>query len=298
MFSDSHCHLLHVSQTHPHFPLMLKTMQEDGFPFVMDIGTDAGDFTVRYSAVAEAWDKDGSIPDFIHFSAGLWPGRSAIEHRVEAVQMLKVDIQAILKSGQPYAAVGECGIDRYWNHVGATGTGTGDLAGEERLFKEQLTLAERYGLAVIIHSRDGFEATLRCIDEVGWNRGVIHCFSYGKKEAEAFLERGWYLSFPGTITYADNAETAAEIAELVRMVPDDKLLLETDAPYLAPQPVRREINTPLNIPYTYRTASEYRHCTVEHLCEIVHRNCRRLFSVLRKPPDIYVRSEITRREQK
>jgi len=255
-------------------------MQEEGYPFIMDIGTDAGDFTPRYNTVAEACGKGSSIPDFIHFSAGLWPGRTAIEHQAEALQKLEADIQAILKSGQLYTAVGECGIDRYWNHAGATGTGTGDLTGEETLFKEQLALAERYGLAVIIHSRDGFEPTLRCIDEVGWHRGVIHCFSYGKKEAEAFLERGWYLSFPGTITYTDNAETASEIAELVRMVPDDKLLLETDAPYLAPQPVRREVNTPLNIPYTYQAASKYRQCSVEHLCEIVHRNCRRLFSLL------------------
>ena len=280
MFTDSHCHLRHISQKTAHFPLILKAMQEEKYPFIMDIGTDVGDFMPRYKAVADAWGAAGNVPDFIHFSAGLWPGRAAIERRVEAMLMLETDIQAILKSGQPYTAVGECGIDRHWNHAGAAGTGTGDLVGEERLFLEQLALAERYGLAVIIHSRDGFEPTLRCIDEVGWHRGVIHCFSYGKKEAEAFLERGWYLSFPATITYADNAETASEIAELVRMVPDDRLLLETDAPYLAPQPVRREVNTPLNIPYTYRAASEYRHCSIEHLCSTVYRNCCRLFSVL------------------
>lgn len=278
MFTDSHCHLHLISQKTVHFPLILKALQEEGYPFIMDIGTDAGDFMPRYNAIADAWGKDGSIPNFIHFSAGLWPGRTAIEHRVEAMQKLDADIQAILKSGQPYTAVGECGIDRYWNHAGATGTGTGDLAGEEQLFKEQLALAQRYGLAVIIHSRDGFEPTLRCIDEVGWHRGVIHCFSYGKKEAETFLERGWYLSFPGTITYADNAEATFKITELLRMVPDDRLLLETDAPYLAPQPFRREVNTPLNISYTYQAASEYRHCTVEHLCEIVYRNCCKLFS--------------------
>lgn len=278
MFTDSHCHLRHISQKTEHFPLILQAMQEERYPFVMDIGTDAGDFTLRYNAVATAWDRAGSMPDFIHFSAGLWPGRTAIEHRLESMQMLEADIHAILQSGQPYTAVGECGIDRYWNHTGATGTGTGDLAGEERLFLEQLALAQRYGLAVIIHSRDGFEATLRCIDEVGWHRGVIHCFSYGKKEAEAFLERGWYLSFPGTITYAANAETAAERAELVRMVPDDKLLLETDAPFLSPQPVKREVNSPLYIPYTYQAASEYRQCTIEHLCTIVYQNCCRLFS--------------------
>jgi hypothetical protein len=278
LFTDSHCHLRHISQKTAHFPLILKAMQEEGYPFVMDIGTDAGDFTPRYNAVAEAWDTAGSVPDFIHFSAGLWPGRTAIEQRLESMQMLEADIHALLKSGQAYTAVGECGIDRYWNHIGATGMGTGDLAGEERLFLEQLALAQRYGLAVIIHSRDGFEATLRCIDEVGWHRGVIHCFSYGKKEAEAFLERGWYLSFPGTITYTADAETAAARAELVRMVPDDKLLLETDAPYLSPQAVKREVNSPLYIPYTYQTASEYRHCSIEHLCTIVYQNCCRLFS--------------------
>ena len=280
MFSDSHCHLLHVSQTHPHFPLMLKTIQEDGFPFVMDIGTDAGDFTVRYSAVAQAWNKEGSIPDFIHFSAGLWPGKAAIAHREAAIAALEADIQAILKSGQQYTAIGECGIDRYWNYTGASGKGTSDLTGEETLFKAQLSLAKRYGLAVIIHSRDGFEPTLRCIDEVGWHKGVIHCFSYGKPEAEAFLERGWYLSFPGTITYSTDKKAALKTAELLHMVPADKLLLETDAPYLTPEPFRRETNTPLHIPLTYQYAAQHLHCTVQELCDRVYRNCRTVFAVV------------------
>ena len=280
MFSDSHCHLLYVSQTHPHFPLMLRTMQEDGFPFVMDIGTDAGDFTVRYSAVAQAWNKEGSIPDFIHFSAGLWPGKAAIAHREAAIAALEADIQAILKSGQQYTAIGECGIDRYWNYTGASGKGTSDLTGEETLFKAQLSLAKRYGLAVIIHSRDGFEPTLRCIDEVGWHKGVIHCFSYGKPEAEAFLERGWYLSFPGTITYSTDKKAALKTAELLHMVPADKLLLETDAPYLTPEPFRREINTPLHIPLTYQYAAQHLHCTVQKLCDRIYRNCRTVFAVV------------------
>ena len=253
-------------------------MQEEAYPFVMDIGTDAGDFIPRRQAVAQAWNKHGAVPGFIHFSAGLWPGRAAIEQHASAMAALEADIRCILDSDRHYAAVGECGIDRYWNRAGATGTGTGDLSGEERLFKAQLALAKRYGLAVIIHSRDGFEATLRCIDEVDWHKGVIHCFSYGKKEAQAFLERGWYLSIPGTVTYTADTETAALTKDLVRSIPADKLLLETDSPYLAPQPVRREVNTPLNISYTYQLVSEYRQCTVEELCATVYRNCCTLFS--------------------
>ena len=277
MFSDSHCHLLHVSQAHPHFPLMLKTMQEDGFPFVMDIGTDAGDFTVRYSAVAQAWNKEGSIPDFIHFSAGLWPGKAAIAHREAAIAALEADIQAILKSGQQYTAIGECGIDRYWNYTGASGKGTSDLTGEETLFKAQLSLAKRYGLAVIIHSRDGFEPTLRCIDEVGWHKGVIHCFSYGKPEAEAFLERGWYLSFPGTITYSTDKKAALKTAELLHMMPADKLLLETDAPYLTPEPFRGRRNEPAFTRLVAVKMAEILNLKEEEVMEITTKNAKKIF---------------------
>lgn len=280
MFTDSHCHLRHISQKTEHFPLILQIMQSEGYPFVMDIGTEAGDFAARYAAIASAWNKEGSIPGFIHFSVGLWPSRTAIKQRHELMRMLESDLTVLLASGQSYAAIGECGIDRHWNHAGedsGTNTGTSDLAGEEALFCEQLALAQRYGLAVIIHSREGFEPTLRCIDEVGWHRGVIHCFSYGMKEAEAFLERGWYLSFPGTITYTSGTD-ASFTKELLTMVPDDKLLLETDAPYLSPEPVRRQVNTPLAIGYTYQTVSEYRQCSVDTLCALVYRNCRTLFS--------------------
>lgn len=273
-------------------------MHNEGYPFVLDIGTEAGDFTARYNTIADAWNEKGSVPDFIHFSVGLWPSRTAIRHRHAVLQLLENDLHTLLRSGQRYAAIGECGIDRYWNHpdaevgvgVGAgtsfasgagtdldSGVGTSDLVGEEELFCEQLSLAKRYGLAVIIHSRDGFTPTLHCIDEVGWHRGVIHCFSYGKKEAEAFLERGWYLSFPGTITYTSDTD-AASIADLLSIVPDDKLLLETDAPYLTPDPVRRQVNTPLNIAYTYQAASQYRQCSIDTLCKIVYQNCCHLFS--------------------
>lgn len=283
MFSDSHCHLLHISQKTAHFPLILEALYQENFPFIMDIGTDAGDFTVRYTAVADAWNENGAIPECIHFSVGVWPSKRAIERQETALSALRTDIQMILESGQQYAAIGECGIDRYWNRADMSAAesshGTHDLTGEECLFKRQLRIAKEYGLAAIIHSRNGFEATLRCIDEVGWHKGVIHCFSYGKAEAEAFLKRGWYLSFSGSVTYPTDADEVRQMEELVRMVPADQLLLETDAPYLSPHPIKRELNTPLHIPYTYRQMCKYRQCSIEELCTTVHQNCKRLFSI-------------------
>ena len=101
----------------------------------------------------------------------------------------------------------------------------------------QLDLAKKYSLPVIVHSRDAFGATLGCIKNASYDSGVIHCFSYGKDEARAFLDRGWYISFPGNITWAKKEVDRERIASLVRYVPRDRFLLETDAPYLTPRPI-------------------------------------------------------------
>ena len=157
--------------------------------------------------------------------------------------------------------------------------GTSDIEGEEFLFKEQLKIAKEKNLSVIVHSRDAYEDTLKCIDEVGHHKGIIHCYSYGLKEAYSFLERGWYISFPGNITYAKRQADRDRIAELVRAIPADKLLLETDAPYLAPVPFRGKINTPLLIEYTYAAISEILGKSMEALAEQIYQNCCSCFSV-------------------
>ena len=132
---------------------------------------------------------------------------------------------------------------------------------------------------MIVHSRDAYEDTLKCIDEVGHHKGIIHCYSYGLKEAYSFLERGWYISFPGNITYAKKQADKDRIAELVRAIPADKLLLETDAPYLAPVPFRGKINTPLLIEYTYAAVSEILDKSMEALAEQIYQNCCSCFLV-------------------
>ncbi|MGP1595089.1 MAG: TatD family hydrolase [Treponema sp.] len=278
MFSDSHCHLSHIAEKTLHFPLVLKLMENTGMPFIMDIGTKPGDFYHRLQTVQSVYTKKTSFSNCIHFSAGIWPDRASIENQEPALHALHSDITTILALGHRYTAVGECGIDRYWNGT-HTKYGTQDTAAEELLFKKQLALAKKYGLAVIIHSRDAFEPTLHCIDEIGWHRGVIHCFSYGIEEAAEFIKRGWYISFPGTITYPEYNKTPEYLIQLLSSVPANRLLLETDAPYLSPVPVRQEINTPLGIAYTYEKVSAILHIPLEQLCSLVYENCCRLFAV-------------------
>lgn len=309
MFSDSHAHFFMIFKRNEGDASFLHTMMECKFRFAMDIGTQPADLKERQKFISDIFE--GKIqgqetvhlperfPDFMHFAAGLWPHAESIAEPEKALAALKTDIDTLFlqkaeaektNPGKPfYCGLGECGLDRYWNGPTAEKRGgvlqtddekgTSDIEGEEFLFKEQLKIAKEKNLSVIVHSRDAYEDTLKCIDEVGHHKGIIHCYSYGLKEAYSFLERGWYISFPGNITYAKKQADRDRIAELVRAIPADKLLLETDAPYLAPVPFRGKINTPLLIEYTYASVSEILDKSMEALAEQIYQNCCSCFSV-------------------
>lgn len=303
MFSDSHAHFFMIFQKNEGNASFLHTMKEGKFRFAMDIGTQPGDLEERQKFILDVFD--GNMPDFMHFAAGLWPHADSIADPERALKALKADIESLfLQNDEPgnkdsqafsmiekpfYCALGECGLDRYWNGPAALNRaglsqnndekGTGDIEGEEYLFKEQLKIAKEKNLSVIVHSRDAYEDTLKCIDEVGYHKGIIHCYSYGLKEARTFLERGWYISFPGNITYAKKQADKDRIAELIRAIPSDRLLLETDAPYLAPVPFRGKVNNPLFIEYTYAAVSEILGKSMESLAEQVYQNCCSCFLV-------------------
>lgn len=260
--------------------MLIAEMKKENFRFVMDIGIAAGDYTKRFAAVADACGGKQNIPDFIFFSAGLWPAPEPIQNPQANLALLEKDLQSILAGNQKYTALGECGIDRYWNGEAAkkrNNSGTEDTEAEEQLFIEQLIMAKKYKLPVIIHSRDGFEPTIRCIDQVGWHKGVIHCYSYGIQEAQQFIERGWYISFPGNITFAKKEEDRRFIASLVQSIPRHRLLLETDSPYLSPAPLRGKTNTPLHIRHTYAKAAEILQISEPELANLIFENCQTLF---------------------
>lgn len=178
-------------------------------------------------------------------------------------------------------AIGECGLDHHWNVSGADGRAESDFdeamfLGESEMFEAQLDMAKRMKLPVVVHSRDAFDGTLECIKNVGYDNGIIHCFSYGIDEARAFLERGWYLAFGGGVTYTKKSKMEA-MMELLRFVPKERLLLETDAPYLAPVPFRGTPNNPLLIEHSYKFIADSRGMSVESLCETVDENIKNLF---------------------
>ena len=294
MFTDSHTHILFTTEKISDPEQMMCALKDEKFKFLMDIGTEPGDLKNRMECVKNI--SGGTVPSFIHFAAGLWPHTETIKTCESSIRMLKDDIKLGLefaKSVQQektegelnsgFFALGECGLDRYWNGKDAPMLkegGTLDIAGEQELFTQQLKLAKEYNLAVIIHSRDAYLQTIKCIDSVGHHKGVIHCFSYDEMAAKSFLERGWYISFPGNITFAKTHAAIERTRSLVASIPLDRLLLETDSPYMSPAPLRGQINTSLNIRHTYQKTSEYTGVSVKELCDIVYKNTTKLFGVV------------------
>lgn len=290
MFSDTHFHFHHLTEERAlnGSEILQKLCERDTF-FALDIGTRADDLLPRQNSLKEEISKlpqglQKQADDFIFYAAGIWPDVEEIKDRHNAIKTLKANIHEFSKtSDKKLVAIGECGIDHHWNPSGADGRDENDFnadifKGEKELFCMQLEYAKSLNLPVIVHSRDAFEDSVNCIKETGYNNGIIHCFSYGIEEAKTFLELGWYLAFGGATTYTKKSKMQA-MTELLRYVPEDRLLLETDSPYLAPVPFRGQTNTPVLIEYVYNFIAQARNTSPQELSDLVDTNIKTLFKL-------------------
>ena len=160
------------------------------------------------------------------------------------------------------------------------GPGTTDIAGEEELFGLQLELAKKYSLSVIVHSRDAFDATLGCIRNASYDAGVIHCFSYGKDEARAFLDRGLvHIVFRETLPGQKKRRTANASPLWFAIFRATGFCLKPTPRTSRPAPHRGKTNTPLLIEHTYARAAEILGLDVASLAVLVDANARELFSL-------------------
>ena len=298
MFSDTHFHYRTMTTDRDVNGIeVLEEMARRNCKFGLDIGTKADDLLERQSLlekeIAQIHDYKlaDKVRDFLYFSAGIWPDVDSIHNRFECMKKLEEQIKAAGEQEQDIlhrkiVAIGEGGIDHHWNPSGVDGRCESDFdqktyEGERELFEMQLELSRKMDMPYIVHSRDGFEDTLDCIENIGWNKGIIHCYSYGLEEAKAFLDLGWYISLSGSVTYTKKAKLA-EMEEMIRYIPEDRLLCETDAPYLAPVPERGTVNTPVKVEHTYNFVAKARSIEVEKLWETVDKNIEKLFNVVLK----------------
>ena len=283
MFSDTHFHFKMMTEERGVDGVeVLTTMAQRNCFFGLDIGTRAGDLKGRQLAVEKciAGITDSALADkarsFMYFSAGIWPDVDSIKDRDNQMKLLRDSI-----TPDSIIAVGECGIDHHWNPSGEDGRSEEDFdeqvyRGERELFEAHIELARELKLPVIVHSRDAFQDTLDCIKNIGYDNGIIHCYSYGIEEARAFLDRGWYIALGGGITYTKKSKFE-QMQELIRFIPSDRLLTETDAPYLAPVPFRGQANSPVLVEHVFNYIAQARGITVDDLNATVDSNIKSLF---------------------
>ena len=165
-------------------------------------------------------------------------------------------------------AIGEIGLDYYWAE-------NPPREFQQQVFRAQLELALELNLPVIIHDRDAHCDTLAIVKEYPALRGVFHCYSGSVEMARELLDRGWYLGFDGPVTYK-NARKTVEVAE---MIPLDRILIETDSPYLSPVPMRGKRNDSRNVAYIAEKLAQIKGMTPEEMADLTMANGRKLFGI-------------------
>lgn len=170
-------------------------------------------------------------------------------------------------------AVGEIGLDYYWDKEP-------EVQKNQRIwFQKQMELACEADLPVIVHSRDAAEDTMRIMKEVHAEEipGVIHCYSYSPEMAKEFVKMGYYIGVGGVVTF----KNAKKLVQTVQEIPIERILLETDCPYMAPEPHRGTRNSSLNLPYVAAKIAELKGISAEEVISITEQNAYRLFSKVR-----------------
>ena len=168
-------------------------------------------------------------------------------------------------------AIGEIGLDYYWHKLPE------EHEIQKKWFRAQLQLAREEKLPFMVHSRDAAEDTLNIVREYvqeGMYGGIIHCFSYSKEIAREYLQMGLYLGIGGVVTF----KNAKKLKEVVTYAPLSQLVLETDCPYMAPEPYRGKRNSSLNLPYVVEQIAELKNITPEEVISVTTENACRLLT--------------------
>lgn len=251
-----------IFETHAHYDdeafledrdTLLESFTENNIEYVINIGASI-ESTKQTIALMEKYS-------FIYGALGVHPSDSA-KLNEENFAWLKEQL-----SLEKAVAVGEIGLDYYWDEP--------DRSIQKHWFERQLLLAREVKKPVSIHSREAAQDTLEIMksakaEEVG---GVIHCFSYGKEMAREFLNMDFHFGIGGVVTFSN----AKKLKEAVAYIPMDKILLETDSPYLAPVPYRGKRNCSLYIPYIAKEIADIKGITQEEVIEITNQNAKKLF---------------------
>jgi TatD DNase family protein len=276
---DTHCHL-EMDAFDEDREDVIKRAREAGLEAIITIGSD---FEGCKGAVELAEKYD-----FIYASVGIHPHEAKdfsedIFNQIKAWatnRSQKPEVRSPNKNSElrnpnsklsKIVAIGEIGLDYHYDHS--------PREIQRDVFRKQLYYAKEVNLPVIIHSREAKKDTLKILEESGITKGVMHCFSGDMEMAEGVMSLGFYISIAGPVTF----KNAAKLREIAKAIPDDYLLVETDAPYLTPEPLRGKRNEPAFVVHTAKFIAELRGVSYEDIDRITTVNAKRLFGIGKMP---------------
>jgi TatD DNase family protein len=257
---DNHCHLdMRVGEDELAPEEAIATAREVGVARIVQIGCDLPGARWAVRAAAEH--------DALVAGVALHPNDAPRHDADGTLDEALAEIETLARSSDRVRAVGETGLDYF--RTGADGRDA-----QHRSFRAHIAMAKRLGKTLVIHDRDAHDDVLRILDEEGVPpRVVMHCFSGDADFARACLDRGAWLSFAGTVTF----KNAEPVRDALRLAPQDRVLVETDAPYLTPTPYRGRPNASYLVPVTMRAMAETRGDDLEALCAAVDANTEAAF---------------------
>jgi TatD DNase family protein len=252
MLIDSHCHL-EMPDFRTDLDKVLQRAKDSGVGYIFTIGTEERDWN-RAVEIAEAHAS-------VHAVLGIHPHNAKEIDDQTYVTLKKL-------CGHPKVkAVGEMGLDFFRN------LSPRDV--QLKRFQEQIKLAREIGLPIVVHDREAHRETLEVLKSEGAEQcgGIIHCFSGDDEMARRCIDMGFYISLPGSLTY----KNADRFREIVKRLPLESLLVETDAPFLSPVPLRGKRNEPAHVRYTAEKLAEVKGISFEKVAEVTTENALRVY---------------------
>jgi TatD DNase family protein len=252
MYIDSHCHI-NFPELKTNIENVLRNMKDKKITNALCVSVELDSFP-EVLAMAEGYDH-------IYASVGVHPD-------YEDIREPSVDeLVKIAANHQKVVAIGETGLDYFRLK--------GDLTWQRDRFRNHIRAANEAKLPLIIHTRQAQDDTIQIMTEEGANqtRGVMHCFTESYEMAKQALDLDFYISFSGIITF----KNAEDLRETAKKIPLDRILIETDSPYLAPVPNRGKMNEPSNVVYVAEKIAELHNCSVDKVAEQTSQNFFDLF---------------------
>ncbi|MDK2801295.1 MAG: TatD DNase family protein [Clostridiales bacterium] len=254
MFFDSHAHF-DDERFNRDRETLLQNMQQKGVRYILNAASDI-DTSQKCVELTEKYD-------FIYASVGVHP------HNVAGITENDMQLLMHLSKHSKVVAIGEIGLDYYYDHS--------PREEQKYWFRRQIQLAKQLNLPVIIHNRDAHADSMEIIqaEDISTIGGVIHCFSGSWEMAKKLIAMGIYISIAGPITF----KNAVKSVEVVKNLPMDKILIETDSPYLTPVPYRGKRNDSSYIKYVAEKIAEIKGLTVKEVAQKTMENAKRLFKI-------------------